>query len=95
MGKKIFTLLPSNFFLSKPMQWSLLFDRLHLQNAELYKAQKKLENRVHKDGKQFEGVAQFGFHTNTCCGYLEMDNTWKDDWQVSSFHSGPMIRVCI
>ena len=56
--------------------------RLHLQNAELCKKQTKLENRVHKDGKEFEGVTKFGFHINTCCGYLEMDNTWKDDWPV-------------
>ena len=76
-------------FAGKNPEWSFLFDRLHLQNAELYKAKKKLENKVHKGGKEFEGVAQFGFHTNTCCGYLEMDNTWKDDWQVSRFHSGP------
>lgn len=25
-------------------------------------------------------VSRFGFHTTTCCGYLPLDNTWKDDW---------------
>ena len=65
------------------LQFKLFAFRLHLQNAELCKKQAKLENRVHKGGKEFEGVTKFGFHINTCCGYLEMDNTWKDDWPVS------------
>lgn len=54
--------------------------RLHLQNAEICKTQQKLENRITKGGKEFEGVTKFGFHINTCCGYLEMNNSWKDDW---------------
>ncbi|MPC79387.1 Fructosamine-3-kinase [Portunus trituberculatus] len=27
-------------------------------------------------------VEQFGFHINTCCGYISQDNTWADDWLV-------------
>ena len=38
---------------------------------------------MHKSGKELEGVSKFGFHVNTCCGNLEMNNTWKDDWPVS------------
>ena len=61
---------------------SYCISRLHLQNAELCKTQQKLENRITKGGKEFEGLAKFGFHINTCCGYLEMNNSWKDDWPV-------------
>ncbi|XP_028968845.1 ketosamine-3-kinase [Galendromus occidentalis] len=25
-------------------------------------------------------VRRFGFHITTCCGFLPLDNTWKDDW---------------
>ena len=28
-------------------------------------------------------AGKFDFHINTYCGYLEMDNTWKDSWPVS------------
>jgi hypothetical protein len=28
-------------------------------------------------------VERFGFHVRTCCGYLPMDNTWRDNWVVS------------
>ena len=28
-------------------------------------------------------MTKFGFHINTCCGYLEMNNSWTDDWPVS------------
>lgn len=53
---------------------------LHLHNASLGEKSKKAESSVHKDGAGEEYVSQFGFHINTCCGYLEMDNTWCDDW---------------
>jgi len=27
-------------------------------------------------------ITKFGFHIPTCCGYLDQDNTWQDDWTV-------------
>ncbi|XP_045171335.2 ketosamine-3-kinase-like [Mercenaria mercenaria] len=54
--------------------------RLHLHNSTLEKKAKKAEGHLHKDETSEEYISQFGFHVNTCCGYIEMDNTWKDDW---------------
>lgn len=27
-------------------------------------------------------VNQFGFHVDTCCGFLPQNNTWTDNWLV-------------
>lgn len=32
------------------------------------------ENQPHID--------KFGFHIETCCGFLPQNNTWTDDWTV-------------
>ena len=29
-------------------------------------------------------VSKFGFHVQTCCGYLPQGNAWDDDWPVIS-----------
>lgn len=30
-------------------------------------------------------VNQFGFHVETCCGFIPQNNTWTDDWIVNLF----------
>lgn len=30
-------------------------------------------------------IKQFGFHVETCCGFLAQNNTWTDDWLVSEY----------
>lgn len=27
-------------------------------------------------------INQFGFHIETCCGFIPQNNTWTDDWLV-------------
>lgn len=27
-------------------------------------------------------INQFGFHVETCCGFIPQNNTWTDDWLV-------------
>ncbi|GAV03164.1 hypothetical protein RvY_13632-2 [Ramazzottius varieornatus] len=49
--------------------------RLHLHNREL---KEKAESSG--DGNSLRYVAEFGFSTTTCCGYIPQDNTWTDDW---------------
>lgn len=74
--------------------------KLHQHNITLGVQARKLENTVTKppqattseegsaeDGGPPKYVTQFGFHTNTCCGYIAQENTWSDDWLVSSLKS--------
>lgn len=30
-------------------------------------------------------VKQFGFHIETCCGFIPQNNTWTNDWLVYKF----------
>lgn len=30
-------------------------------------------------------INQFGFHVETCCGFLAQNNTWTDDWLVCKY----------
>ncbi|WAR03814.1 KT3K-like protein [Mya arenaria] len=55
--------------------------RLHLHNGSLESAARMAESNVHKLEGGPHYVGKFGFHVNTCCGYLEIDNTWRDNWQ--------------
>lgn len=72
--------------------------KLHQHNISLGLQAKKLENTVTKppqatpseyveDGGPPKYVTQFGFHTSTCCGYIPQENSWSDDWLVSSMLS--------
>ncbi|KAE8749584.1 hypothetical protein FOCC_FOCC003572 [Frankliniella occidentalis] len=68
--------------------------KLHQHNINLGLKAKKLENSVTKppptketeEGTSEDGggppkyVTQFGFHTNTCCGFIPQENAWSDDW---------------
>jgi fructosamine-3-kinase len=29
-------------------------------------------------------INKFGFHVETCCGFLPQNNTWTDDWIVKN-----------
>lgn len=53
--------------------------RLHLLNAELEEKAKHGEKFVGRS-QYYKYVDKFGFYTDTCCGYLKQDNTWKDTW---------------
>lgn len=53
---------------------------MHLDNVNLGKKLKKLENWIGKGEPQREPVEKFGFHTVTCCGKLPLVNDWEDDW---------------
>lgn len=77
--------------------------KLHQHNITLGVKARKLENSVTKppaaketeEGSAENGtgppkyITQFGFHTNTCCGYIPQENAWSDDWLVSTFYSSP------
>ena len=64
-----------------------LIFRMHLANQELGKKLERAEGFVHT-GYSAEGggghVTQFGFHVPTCCGIIPQENTWCDDWVVST-----------
>ncbi|KAG8225553.1 hypothetical protein J437_LFUL002069 [Ladona fulva] len=40
-----------------------------------------------------ENSGKFGFHVNTCCGYIPMENSWNDDWV--NFYSQQRLEVQI
>ena len=52
---------------SKQAELGLLVAKLHSANLEL----KNVGGEV---------VKKFGFHTETCCGFLPQGNRWQDDW---------------
>lgn len=69
---------------------------MHQHNINLGLQARKLENTVTKppqtkdvdqtapeEGGPPTYVTQFGFHTNTCCGFIPQENAWSDDWLVS------------
>ncbi|CAK8684829.1 ketosamine-3-kinase-like [Clavelina lepadiformis] len=51
--------------------------RLHLHNKQLKVASEKDASYV---GRATECVIKFGFHITTCCGFIPMNNDWKEDW---------------
>ena len=60
---------------------------MHLHNQELMKQEQTKESSVHKrDAESTSGsyVDKFGFHVNTCCGFIAQDNSWADDWPVGT-----------
>ncbi|KAE9416252.1 hypothetical protein Angca_003570, partial [Angiostrongylus cantonensis] len=57
--------------------------RMHKHNEESLGESKRAEGYVgipNTDGRSKAGVKQFGFHTETCCGFLPQKNEWCDDW---------------
>ena len=56
---------------------------MHLHNEELGKRLAKSEGHVGAAETDVKHVTKFGFQVNTCCGFLPMNNEWKDDWIVS------------
>lgn len=54
--------------------------RLHLHNASLKEKSEKGSGSIHQSEGSAGYVSRFGFDVNTCCGYIEMDNTWCEDW---------------
>lgn len=32
--------------------------------------------------EEYLTINQFGFHIDTCCGFISQNNTWKNDWLV-------------
>uniref|UniRef100_K7FQH1 protein-ribulosamine 3-kinase n=1 Tax=Pelodiscus sinensis TaxID=13735 RepID=K7FQH1_PELSI len=58
---------------------------LHLYNQKCGGKLKKEENSVGRFGKgagrsEPQYVDKFGFHTVTCCGYIQQVNEWQSDW---------------
>ncbi|XP_013361466.1 PREDICTED: fructosamine-3-kinase isoform X6 [Chinchilla lanigera] len=55
---------------------------LHLYNQKLREKQKEEENTVgcRAEGVVPQYVTKFGFHTVTCCGFIQQVNDWQDDW---------------
>uniref|UniRef100_A0A0A9Z4E9 protein-ribulosamine 3-kinase n=1 Tax=Lygus hesperus TaxID=30085 RepID=A0A0A9Z4E9_LYGHE len=49
--------------------------KMHMQNVLL----ESRGNRI-TDKPAADYVAQFGFNTTTCCGYIPQENEWNDDW---------------
>ncbi|XP_003376361.1 putative sorting nexin-13 [Trichinella spiralis] len=56
--------------------------KLHLHNAELMKVEEERAKWVTAKHDEFEiqVVERFGFHVDTACGSLIMENTWNDNW---------------
>jgi fructosamine-3-kinase len=54
--------------------------KMHMQNVSLESKANRISDKV-----PAEYVAQFGFHTTTCCGFIPQENEWNDDWVVSIF----------
>ncbi|GBM53724.1 Fructosamine-3-kinase [Araneus ventricosus] len=52
--------------------------RMHLFNINLQASGSSI-NKSNQD-EQPVYVDKFGFHTTTCCGYIPLVNSWKDDW---------------
>lgn len=50
---------------------------LHLHNAKRLR-DTSTNSFVGREGGTF--VERFGFETTTCCGFLPLNNEWKDDW---------------
>ncbi len=68
------------------------FHRLHLHNEEVGRQQKRGESSVHQQTDASGDpsyVDKFGFHVTTCCGFIPQDNTWCDDWPVST------VNLCV
>ncbi|XP_034646137.1 fructosamine-3-kinase isoform X4 [Trachemys scripta elegans] len=55
---------------------------LHLHNQKLGEKLKKEGNTVGKGAEHSESqyVDTFGFHTVTCCGFIQQVNEWQSDW---------------
>ncbi|KAF5903646.1 ketosamine-3-kinase-like, partial [Clarias magur] len=55
---------------------------MHLHNKQQKEKQKKEEQTVGKGTGQSEVqvIDKFGFHVNTCCGYIPQANDWQEDW---------------
>ncbi|ELW68169.1 Fructosamine-3-kinase [Tupaia chinensis] len=54
---------------------------LHLSNQKLREKVKAEESTVGQAGSaEPQYVTQFGFHTETCCGFIPQVNEWQDDW---------------
>ncbi|KAJ1530476.1 hypothetical protein ONE63_005375 [Megalurothrips usitatus] len=47
---------------------------------EASKETKDTEEGATEEAEPPKYITQFGFHTNTCCGYIAQENTWSDDW---------------
>ncbi|XP_062846921.1 ketosamine-3-kinase [Trichomycterus rosablanca] len=60
---------------------------LHLHNKRLKERQDRGEQTVGKGSGQSEVpvIEKFGFHVQTCCGYIPQVNEWQTDWV--SFYS--------
>lgn len=39
-------------------------------------------------------VNQFGFHVETCCGFIPQNNTWTDNWIVSKCTFLKILSFC-
>lgn len=59
---------------------------LHLDNKKQIENQNKEQQTVGKGSgtSEVQITNKFGFHVNTCCGYIPQVNDWQDDW-VSFF----------
>ncbi|XP_050775373.1 fructosamine-3-kinase isoform X2 [Gopherus flavomarginatus] len=55
---------------------------LHLHNQKLGEKLKKEGNTVGKGAGRSEHqyLDKFGFHTVTCCGFIQQVNEWQSDW---------------
>ena len=54
------------------LKYHLSCYRLHLHNSSLQAT----------DSDSY--IDKFGFDCATCCGFIAMPNTWKDNWPVKS-----------
>uniref|UniRef100_A0A0N5ANH0 protein-ribulosamine 3-kinase n=1 Tax=Syphacia muris TaxID=451379 RepID=A0A0N5ANH0_9BILA len=65
---------------SKPIQLGKDLARMHLHNKSLMEAAHRAEGFVGGPNKVSEPVKQFGFHIDTCCGFIPQLNEWCDNW---------------
>ncbi|GFT12232.1 ketosamine-3-kinase [Nephila pilipes] len=62
-----------------PEQLGEQLAKMHLFNTSLHTSDSSVHKSEEDEGK-LSYIDKFGFHTTTCCGYIEQVNCWKEDW---------------
>jgi len=72
---------PVSVFEKTPCGSAILLEHFDLSSLKGKEAElgTKLAH-MHKYNLDTKEITQFGFHDTTCCGFLPLDNSWKDDW---------------
>ena len=72
---------PVSVFENTPNGSAILLEHLDISSLRSREAElgTKLA-QMHKHNIDTKEVSQFGFEDATCCGFIPLDNSWKDNW---------------